>query len=46
MEFNWGMFWALLAAFAVQGTWRATIGRWMARENDRVRKLRNMSMDD
>lgn len=44
-DFSWGVFWALLAAFAVRGVWRATIGQWMARENEKARKHRNMNMD-
>jgi hypothetical protein len=46
LDFNWGIFWAILAAFAIRGVWRATVGEWMKRENERVRQRRNMSLDE
>jgi hypothetical protein len=45
-DFNWGAFWAFLAAFTVRGVWRAIIGQSMARHNEEVRKQRSMSLDD
>jgi hypothetical protein len=45
LEFNWGIFWGVLAAFAIRGVWRATIGNWMARHDEEARRIRNTKMD-
>jgi hypothetical protein len=46
LDFNWGVFWAILAVFALRGIWRDTIGQSIARHNEEVRRRKSMSLDD